>query len=192
MEKTPTGIAGLDEMLDGGIPTGYTVLVSGGPGSGKSTFAMQFLTNGKEMYGEDGVYITMDERPSEIDRNFAQYGWDLSKIMLLGLNIRQATDTTEVKYTTLDEDKREHSNIIELDVKKISVDSLKDFITDIEDKRQEARGGFPGLFRPPDAERVRGPPRGPDPGEPPPRPQLHHPPPIGEARRHRGHQQVRR
>jgi KaiC/GvpD/RAD55 family RecA-like ATPase len=139
MERTPTGITGLDQMLGGGIPTGYTVLLSGGPGSGKSTFAMQFLTNGKEQYGEDGVYITMDERPAEIDRNFSQYGWDLSKIKLLGLNIRQATDTTEVKYTTLDEEKREQSNIIELDVKKISVESLKDFITKIVEQTKAKR-----------------------------------------------------
>jgi len=65
MERVKTGIAGLDEMLNGGIPTGRHVAVYGGPGSGKSSFSFEFLYQGAEM-GEPGLYITLEETPEDI------------------------------------------------------------------------------------------------------------------------------
>lgn len=87
-----TGIQGLDQILNGrGIPYGHTVLVNGGPGSGKTTFGIQFLYNGATQYGEPGLYITMDEEPADIKRNMANYGWDLEaleqQIKLLFVNV---------------------------------------------------------------------------------------------------------
>lgn len=80
-----TGIPGLDEMLNGGIPRRHTVLVSGGPGTGKSTFAMQFLYNGIAKYGEPGVYLSLEERPEDLVRNFSRYGWDMDKVEILSI-----------------------------------------------------------------------------------------------------------
>ena len=129
MERTPTGISGLDDMLNGGIPQGYTVLVAGGPGTGKSTFAMQFLKNGVEEYGENGIYITMDERPEEIKRNFAEYGWDIDKVNLLGFNPKPVSATNDVKYIS-QETEAAPSNVISIDLKQISVANIRDFITE--------------------------------------------------------------
>jgi len=84
-ERTLTGIPGLDEMLGGGIPKGNTVLVSGGPGTGKSTLAMQFLYNGIAKFGEPGMYMSLEERPEDLVRNFSKYGWDLDKVEILSI-----------------------------------------------------------------------------------------------------------
>ena len=76
-----TGIPGVDKILAGkGIPRGHTVLVCGGPGSGKTTFAIQFLYVGAAQHGESGVYVTLDEEPKDIRKNMSKYGWDLKKL----------------------------------------------------------------------------------------------------------------
>ena len=80
-EYVPTGIAGVDKILAGkGIPKNHTILVCGGPGSGKTTFAIQFLYVGATQYGEPGVYVTLDEEPNDIRANMSKYGWDLRKL----------------------------------------------------------------------------------------------------------------
>ena len=82
---TTIGIPGLDEMIEEGIPDGYSVLVTGGPGTGKSTFAMQFLYEGEKKFGEKGLYITFEEDPDNMRRNFSRYGWELDDIEILCL-----------------------------------------------------------------------------------------------------------
>jgi KaiC/GvpD/RAD55 family RecA-like ATPase len=80
-DYVPTGIPGVDKILaEKGIPKGHTILVSGGPGSGKTTFAIQFLYTGATQHGESGVYVTLDEEPSDIRKNMLKYGWDLKKL----------------------------------------------------------------------------------------------------------------
>jgi len=80
-DYVPTGIPGVDKILVGkGIPRGNTILVSGGPGSGKTTFAIQFLYTGATQHDEAGVYVTLDEEPDDIKKNMLKYGWDLKKL----------------------------------------------------------------------------------------------------------------
>ncbi len=80
IELTPTGISGLDELLGGGIPRGHTVSVFGGPGTGKTTFAMQFLCNGATKYNEPGIFITLDEAPSDLKKHMSVYGWNIEEL----------------------------------------------------------------------------------------------------------------
>ena len=64
-----SGVIGLDQLLDGkGIPAGHTILVSGGPGSGKTTFGIQFLYEGAVNHKQTGLYVTMDEDPADIKK----------------------------------------------------------------------------------------------------------------------------
>lgn len=75
--REETGIAKLDEILGGGIPEGGTVLVTGEPGTAKTTFCNQFMNTGLEQ-GEGGIYITLDHPPDEVIDAAEQFGWQLS------------------------------------------------------------------------------------------------------------------
>jgi circadian clock protein KaiC len=73
----PTGIAGLDEILGGGLPCGAPTLFSGGPGCGKTLFGLEFVVRGAERFGENGVFISFEETAEELARNIASCGIDL-------------------------------------------------------------------------------------------------------------------
>lgn len=77
VERVPTGIFGLDDLLEGGFPKDRLILVSGACGSGKSIFALQFLVKGVEL-GEPGLFVTTDERPERLREDMLRFGWDLS------------------------------------------------------------------------------------------------------------------
>ena len=83
--KATTGIAGLDDVTDGGLPRGRTTLVCGGPGCGKTLMAMQFLVRGAIDAGEPGVFVAFEESPSELAQNVASLGWDLEDLRSQGL-----------------------------------------------------------------------------------------------------------
>ena len=68
MDRVKTGISGLDEMLNGGIPAGRHVALYGGPGAGKTSFCFEYLYHGAQM-GEPGLYITLEETPDDIVEN---------------------------------------------------------------------------------------------------------------------------
>jgi circadian clock protein KaiC len=79
VEKTPTGIAGLDYLLRGGLPAHRIHLVEGHPGAGKTTVGMQFLLEGIRR-GESCMYITLSETEEELRANAASHGWSLDGI----------------------------------------------------------------------------------------------------------------
>jgi KaiC/GvpD/RAD55 family RecA-like ATPase len=79
MERVLTGIKGLDEVLKGGLPKGRTILIVGSPGSGKTTFAMQFLVGGAKT-GEGGLYVSLDEKPENLKANLSSFNWDLDSL----------------------------------------------------------------------------------------------------------------
>src|SRR5277367_1971486 len=61
LEKAPTGITGFDEVTFGGVPKGRPTIVCGGPGCGKTMFAMEFLVRDATQYNEPGVLMTFEE-----------------------------------------------------------------------------------------------------------------------------------
>jgi len=76
--RIPTGIAGLDRVIEGGVRDNTTLLVVGSSGTGKSTFAMQYLNYGLE-HGENALYISMEEPPEQILREAKMLGFNLDK-----------------------------------------------------------------------------------------------------------------
>lgn len=80
IRKVQTGISGFDELAEGGLPAGRSVLVSGPAGSGKTLFGLEFLLNGVTKYGDPGVFVTFEERKSDIFNEVACFGWDLSAL----------------------------------------------------------------------------------------------------------------
>lgn len=78
VSRIRTFIQGLDEILYGGIPERNIVLLSGGPGTGKSIAAKQFLYNGL-VRGEGAVFVALEEHPVSVRRSFRHFGWDITK-----------------------------------------------------------------------------------------------------------------
>ena len=78
--RVPTGIPGLDDLVEGGIPENFIVLVSGTSGTGKTTFTMQYLTEGVKKYNEKGIYIGLGESIDIIEQSMKNFGMDLNKL----------------------------------------------------------------------------------------------------------------
>ncbi len=80
IDRTPTGVPGLDEILSGGFPRGRVVLLVGGPGTGKTILTSQFLLNGIKMYGENGAFVSLDETKAHFFREMALFGWKFEEL----------------------------------------------------------------------------------------------------------------
>jgi KaiC/GvpD/RAD55 family RecA-like ATPase len=74
-----TGVQGLDDLLNGGFPEGRVILVIGGPGSGKTILASQFLYNGIINYNENGIFVSLDEGKEHYYSEMQSFGWDFMK-----------------------------------------------------------------------------------------------------------------
>lgn len=81
LEKSPTGISGLDEITLGGIPRGRTSLICGGPGCGKTVLGMEYLVRGALQYNEPGVFLAFEENGEELTQNFQAMGFDLESLV---------------------------------------------------------------------------------------------------------------
>ncbi len=79
LPKVATHIKGLDEILYGGFPEGRTTLINGGPGTGKSIIALEFLYRGV-LAGEPGIFVTFEERAAAVRNNALTLGWDLTPL----------------------------------------------------------------------------------------------------------------
>ncbi len=78
--RLKTGIPGLDDLIEGGIPENFIILVSGTSGTGKTTFCMQYLKEGVEKYNEKGIYIGLGEDIEIIQKSMSNFGMDLDKL----------------------------------------------------------------------------------------------------------------
>jgi circadian clock protein KaiC len=81
LAKAATGIKGLDEMTNGGLPRRRATLVCGGPGSGKTLLATQFLVHGALQQDEPGVFMSFEEPPGELAENSRSLGYDLEELV---------------------------------------------------------------------------------------------------------------
>jgi len=81
LPKCPTGIQGLDEITNGGLPRGRPTLVCGGAGCGKTLLAAEFLVRGAMQFGEPGVFIAFEETEAELKANVASLGFDLTGLV---------------------------------------------------------------------------------------------------------------
>ncbi|HEY0670565.1 MAG TPA: circadian clock protein KaiC [Sphingobacteriaceae bacterium] len=80
LPKSPTGIAGLDEITRGGLPKGRPTLVCGEAGSGKTLLSIEFIIRGATEFNEPGVFMAFEERADELVANVASLGFDLQKL----------------------------------------------------------------------------------------------------------------
>ena len=107
LAKATTGIAGFDAITGGGLPAGRPTLLCGGPGCGKTIFAVEFLVHGVEQVGEPGVFVSFEETPSDLAKNVASLGYDLDRLrankQIAVIHVRlDASEIEEVGSYSLD------------------------------------------------------------------------------------------
>src|SRR5687768_17152236 len=81
LTKLPTGIQGFDEITGGGLPRARTTLVQGGPGCGKTVFALQALVNGAHRRKEAGLFVAFEESTEQVVANAGTFGWNLPELI---------------------------------------------------------------------------------------------------------------
>lgn len=108
-----TGVTGLDEILDGGVPKERITLLHGGPGTGKTTLGFHFLMEGVRA-GDRVLYVTLLQSRTEISEILAAHGWSLEGIELLELpeHIQQATAEEQTLFSTADVELHEVTDTI--------------------------------------------------------------------------------
>src|SRR4030042_39698 len=99
LKKCLTGIRGLDDITKGGLPKGRPTLICGSAGCGKTLFSMEFLMRGAIDYNEPGVFITFEETPEDLAKNFISLGFDLPGMVSRGLI---ATDHIKIERTEIE------------------------------------------------------------------------------------------
>jgi circadian clock protein KaiC len=93
-----TGIPGLDDVLNGGLPRGHLYLIEGDPGTGKTTVALQFLLEGLRL-GEPGLYVTLSESKQELEGVAESHGWSLANLPIYEMAPLQDEIDPEAQYT---------------------------------------------------------------------------------------------
>jgi circadian clock protein KaiC len=138
MERVTTGIANLDEMLDGGFVPQSAILLRGAPGTGKTTFGLQYLLEGVRR-GEAGLFISFEEFPQSLYRDAASVGWDLAQVEESG-GLRMIFTSPKVLQQSL---ATPDSNIVRMihqfDIRRVVVDSLTHFTQVIADNHELRR-----------------------------------------------------
>ena len=84
LQKCPSGIRGLDEITNGGLPRGRPTLVSGAAGSGKTLLAIEFLVRGIREHDEPGLFVAFEETIDELTKNVSSLGFDIRELMEAG------------------------------------------------------------------------------------------------------------
>ena len=101
LAKAPTGIRGFDELTGGGLPRGRATLVTGGPGSCKTLFGLEFLVRGAQEFDEPGVLLAFEESAADLTENVASLGFDLAGLEADGRLVIDAVriDASEIVTT---------------------------------------------------------------------------------------------
>ncbi len=101
--RIKTGIPGLDEILESGLPRNYAYSVVGAPGSGKTVMGAQFLYRGATQYGDNGIYVSLEEPTHSIANTMLRFNWNLfdlesqGKLVLVDASPHQDQPNSELK-----------------------------------------------------------------------------------------------
>ncbi|HEX6790344.1 MAG TPA: circadian clock protein KaiC [Candidatus Krumholzibacteria bacterium] len=129
--KCPTGIRGLDEITEGGLPRGRPTLVCGSAGCGKTLLASEFIVRGAREFGENGVFMSFEETEHELSENVASLGFDIQELVRDG---KLVIDNVRVERSEIQETGeydleglflRLGSMIDEVGAKRVVLDSLE-------------------------------------------------------------------
>ena len=122
-EKLATGVSGLDQMMEGGVPAGSSTLIAGGTGTGKTTLSLHFLMEGAKRE-EPGLLVSFQEPPDQLKMIAKCFSWDIEKEI--------AEKKLFIFYTSpVELDLDQHAFLVkekieEMGIKRVVVDSLMD------------------------------------------------------------------
>ena len=131
LQKCPSGIRGLDEITNGGLPRGRPTLVSGAAGSGKTLLAIEFLVRGIREHDEPGLFVAFEETIDELTKNVSSLGFDIRELMEAG---KLAIDYVYIERSEIEETGefdieglfvRMGSLIDEVGAKRVAIDSIE-------------------------------------------------------------------
>jgi len=122
-DRTPTGINGLDDMIEGGFPKGSLILLAGSPGSGKTIASAHFLYHGAKSLNENGIYLSFAERREFFIDNMKKFGFDFEMLENQGkfkfldlLTTREDTVSSTIGMLSRE--------VLELNARRLVVDSF--------------------------------------------------------------------
>ena len=131
LEKCPTGIRGLDDITQGGLPRGRPTLVCGGTGCGKTLLALEFIVRGILEFDEPGVFMSFEETSEELAKNVASLGFDLEglirskKLAMDYVLVERSEIEVTGEYDLEGLFIRLNSMVIETGAKRVGIDSLE-------------------------------------------------------------------
>lgn len=146
--RVPTGVAGLDEMLHGGLPAGHVVLVTGLPGTGKSCLGLQFLATGAAR-NEPGIFLSLEEDEPALLATARQFGWPIDDavaqklIQIVRLDPKETQANLRRIQGNLEKELKQHG------ARRIVVDSvsLLSMLSDTETDRRQTLFALAGACR---------------------------------------------
>jgi circadian clock protein KaiC len=129
LERVSLGIAGLDEMLHGGVLAGSMTMLQGSPGTGKTTVGTQFLYDGATRHDQVGLLVTFENFPHTLYRDALSHGWDLRELEQQG-RLRVIFTSPRVFLSSLQSPMSPINTAIrELNVERAVIDSVTQFQT---------------------------------------------------------------
>lgn len=126
IDRIPSGVPGLDKLIEGGLKLGSINLVCGGAGAGKTTFAVQFLIEGVKR-GEAGIYITFEEKKEKLYDDVLEFGWDLARYEKMGLFKFLEYTPEQIKHVLVEGGGTIDAIITQLRAKRLVIDSITSF-----------------------------------------------------------------
>lgn len=125
-DRISTGLPGLDELIEGGFKRGSINLVCGGAGSGKTTFAVQFIIEGLK-HGESCLYITFEEKREKLFQDVRDFGWDLEKYEQDGIFKFLEYSPEQIKRLLVEGGGTIDAIVTKMQTKRLVIDSISSF-----------------------------------------------------------------
>lgn len=124
-KRVATGIKGFDKLVQGGFPKNSSILVCGGPGTGKTIFGMEFIVNGIKKSNERGLYVTFEQKAEALRGQASQFGWNLESLEKSGKLKVMALPVDKLTRETI----KEIREIVKKEkIKRLVIDSLSTLV----------------------------------------------------------------